>query len=708
MKKNIKKMTAMLSVVALSAGMFTACGKSEVKTAAAESLGQKTIVSEEVKSTSSAKIEKIYVIKDADGSTQKVIVNDWLKNGDASSSLSDITNLTNIKLTKGDGSFSQAGDKVTFDAKGYDVYYQGETDKETPVDVKISYELDGKKLGAADLKNVSGHLKMTFEYTNNTGKKTEGEDGHIIYQPYLMISGTYFDAARANNVTVSSGSVVNDGLRIICYGVGFPGLGESLGVDELVDKYNETAAEDDKLTFEVPEEVVIEADVTNFDAPVTLTVAKGDLLGLLDLDKIDTADALKEKLDTLTDGMNKLCEGADKLNGGLKELNTGKGKLEDGIKQLNSGSKELSKGLKDASAGSKTLYNGTVSLSDGAVALLNGIAQAKKGSDDLNNGTKQLYAGAVTLTNNNKNLVAGSENLAAGIKLLNDSLNGEASKKGITELVNGSKNLADGLAQMDGSLDMMMAGYSYGSGDVAALIAGLEATIAAGGLDPQSEYLVKQLIATYKSLYDNTASVSTATKTMSAGAKGLNQGIVTVAGSLNQAADGINSLYLGAGQLNQAIKVYTDGVDTLKNGIKQADEGAYKLSRGLNDLMAGAKKLDAGAKELKNGAYSLSDGLAKLDAGADKLSSGMNDLEAGMKTLSDGIEALLTGSSDLKDGLVKVNEEGISKISELVNNDLVKYTNRLKAIKEYSDQTGPFTGCAEGMDYESIYIFKTE
>ena len=69
----------------------------------------------------SDKEETVYVIADAEGSTQSVIVSDWLKNNDGDSELSDSSRLSDIENTKGDESFTQDGEDLTWQADGNDI-----------------------------------------------------------------------------------------------------------------------------------------------------------------------------------------------------------------------------------------------------------------------------------------------------------------------------------------------------------------------------------------------------------------------------------------------------------------------------------------------------------------------------------------------------------------------------------------------------------
>ena len=104
-----------------------------------------------------SKQESVYVNAGADGSTSQITVTNWLKDsGAVSGKLEDSTNLTDIKNVKGNETFSQNGQSISWDTSDQDIYYQGKATAELPVSLKISYKLDGKELEAKDLVGKSG------------------------------------------------------------------------------------------------------------------------------------------------------------------------------------------------------------------------------------------------------------------------------------------------------------------------------------------------------------------------------------------------------------------------------------------------------------------------------------------------------------------------------------------------------------------------
>ena len=173
-----KKGIAVFMAVTLAAASFTTgCGNINVadKTVASASESRddekllENSLTEKLHSSSAGKTETVYIIKNADGENSETIVSEWLKNPDGKASLSDVSELKDIEVVKGNATYTDmGGGKIEWNTDGSDVYYRGSTDKELPVDVELSYKLDGKEVKASELEGASGHLEITFNYRNNT------------------------------------------------------------------------------------------------------------------------------------------------------------------------------------------------------------------------------------------------------------------------------------------------------------------------------------------------------------------------------------------------------------------------------------------------------------------------------------------------------------------------------------------------------------
>ena len=80
-----------------------------------------------VDSAAPEKEETVYVNMDASGNVEKITVSDWLKNAAGSAELSDSSSLSDIKNVKGDETFTQDGEKLTWQADGLpDIYIKKE------------------------------------------------------------------------------------------------------------------------------------------------------------------------------------------------------------------------------------------------------------------------------------------------------------------------------------------------------------------------------------------------------------------------------------------------------------------------------------------------------------------------------------------------------------------------------------------------------
>ena len=115
-------------------------------------------------SSSAGKTETVYVLMNADGEESSVIVSEQLKNKDGSAEVTDSTELKDIVNVKGYGDYTQNDDgTITWDAAGSDVFYQGSTDKELPLEVNISYELNGEAVSAEQIAGADGHVSIILD-----------------------------------------------------------------------------------------------------------------------------------------------------------------------------------------------------------------------------------------------------------------------------------------------------------------------------------------------------------------------------------------------------------------------------------------------------------------------------------------------------------------------------------------------------------------
>lgn len=315
------------------------------------------------------KEETVYVIADNTGKEQKIIVSDHLINNDDKDTLEDASTLKDIENVKGDETFTQSGNKVTWQADGNDIFYQGTSESELPVTQKLTYYLDGKEVTPEELAGKSGEVTIRFDYTNNQ-KVTAEIDGkdEDIYVPFMAVSGMIL-GDEFSDIEVENGKVISDGSNNVVVGYALPGLKESLNVKD--------SDFDGDVT--IPDYVEVKAKVENFKLDTTMTVvmnatnfisADGDN----DTSKLDEVfDTLTDAMDQLTDGSAELADGVDTLKSKMGDFKDGVGTLQSGVHAYTDGAGKIASGITQLSDSIPTLSNGVGTLNSSAATIADGV-----------------------------------------------------------------------------------------------------------------------------------------------------------------------------------------------------------------------------------------------------------------------------------------------------------------------------------------------
>lgn len=662
------------------------------------------------------KEETVYVNADATGNSDEVTVSDWLKNsGSVSGNLTDESILKEIKNVKGDETFTENGDQLTWNTAGEDIYYQGTTDKELPVSVKLTYFLDGKEVKADELKGKSGHLKIQVQYTNNE-KKTVTVDGkeEEVYTPFVMMTGMILPNETFSNVTIDNGKVISDGSRNIVVGFGIPGLKDSLDLDEETTK----EAEDKGVT--IPENFEMEADVTDFTMSSTFTVALTDLLDDMDMDNIIDVDSLKDSLNeledaalelvsgsgtladgasTLADGVSSYTAGADELNAGIQKYLGSNGELNGSVTEYVNGVGKVVKGVKDYTSGTNALANGVISYVAGEQKIAAGAAQLSQ----LSKGLEQVQTAVDTLSKAadgkgeaTDDLVIAANQLAAGTKQLQAVLGSEEVTALLTQ-VNGMVTTGNELISATESLSAsLQTGIATPVANIAAALTGMETQLNAintqlGTLQSDCETAVADVnakITDYNTKVDAAQAAANTSKTQIANAISALQvqlnattdesvrdqisTAITALQNAQTAADGLNNVQK-ASAITVSVPTFdlsaiTSGAATLQTNLKTFKETAAALQQQLPEMQ---KKLDAiaAAKDSLP-----SDSISQLTASVTQLNQGMQGLNTGLGTLSGGLGQLNTsvqaqfptaiqGITELNGGFMQLGSYNTSLLS---------------------------------------------
>ena len=342
----------------------------------ADDIADKLMDSVSLKDNDADKDESVYLISDANGNVNKTIVVDHLKNKDKKDTLEDASNLSDIENVKGKEKFTQSGDKLTWQAGGKDIYYQGTATEEPPVTQKVTYYLDGKEISPEDLAGKSGKVKIRFDYTNTTSyTETVNGEKQTVSVPFAAITGLVLGDGFENIEVTNGKAEVSDSSSVVL-GYALPGLKNSLGIKD----------KDLDGDVNIPEYMEMTADVKNFSMPAAMTFVV-NASDYVSTDGIDTSDLddmindLKDASTRLQDGSKTLAEGTDTLTDGLSTLQSklgtfasGVGTLQSGLKTYTDGVSTLSGGLNKLNSNVPTLSNGITTLNSSAKSLNDGVA----------------------------------------------------------------------------------------------------------------------------------------------------------------------------------------------------------------------------------------------------------------------------------------------------------------------------------------------
>lgn len=551
------------SLVLVSATSLTGCS-TDTKTATTASDADKS--------------ETVYVKADASGTIHEIKVQTDLKNNGTSKEIKDFSTLKDIKNTKGNESFTQSSDgTITWENKGEDIHYEGTSTEELPVNVKISYTLDGKSIQPEDLSGKSGKLGIRFDYKNTTEENVtiNGEE-MTSPVPFAVISAMILPEDTASNIQVTNGKIFTMNDQSVVVGYACPGLKDSL---KLAD-YEPT--ED----ISIPESVEVTADVTDFEMDFTATVVSSSLFEDLEEDSFDDMEDTADSLQELGDASGKLADGAAQLLGGASTYQTYLGQYVDGVSQLAEGTDTLDDGVTALNENSGKLVAGASSLQNGLEQLDSvdsSLAEAKSSFASVNWDTLKS---SITEDAKEQSKTAATDAVQSAIDQIvsetaSDSELSEESKNAVNDKMSQLKNeINDTIASaIDQNLDL-----SSSTTDIDQLKSATEGTL--------------------NSLTELIASCHTTLDQMSSGA-----------GSFAEAMQSLSSLSETLKTLQNSLSALSAGSLQLTQGLTSFQQGISQLSEGSSTLSQGATKLGTAGKELKEGYTTLAQGISSLSEG---------------------------------------------------------------------------------------------
>ena len=723
----MKRTTMKATALAISAAVLLGLGSSPVfakntKTAAAAPAVTASAAA------SCAKDETVYVLSGPDGSRQQVIVSDWLQNTNQAAVLRDVSSLSGIQNVKGMETYTAGKDgALLWQADGADIYYQGTSDQTLPVDLKISYTLDGKAVTPEQLAGQSGNVTIRFDYHNNTSKNVKiGGKTESLPIPFLMISGVMLDTAHFRNVTVKNGKAENLGNQIAVVGFALPGMQEALQLD--------------RKALELPDYLEITADAEDFRLETTMTIATTAPFRELGTKKLENMD-LKDQAATLTGGVQQLLDGSGQLYDGLNTLLEQSGALVDGVDQLAAGSVKLQ-------AGVDALSGGASQLQSGASSLASGLSTLDSNSGALNDGARQVFNSLLSMAQEQIS-AAGldipsltidnyADVLGQVIGSLDENAVYQAALEQVTAAVNARRGEVEAavtpvvrqkveaevrIQVTAGVREKVTAAVEEQEGKIRALVifksTGLtpklyEAAVEAGLISEEKQQAIEEAIAAAKAAevekqmgskkIQATIDSITAEKTDEQMQTPEIQAVI--AENVDIQIEKLIAEAMASEEVQQKLEAAAEGAQAII-GLKASLDSYNSFYLGLLTYTGGVSTAAAGAEQLSGGIDTLKSGADALKDGAEALGGGISAMQNKTPALVDGVTALRDGAGAMKDGLNKLMAEGIQKIADLAEEDLDRLSGRLTAAVEAARDYDSFSGLNADAEGTVKFIYKT-
>ena len=517
--------------------------------------------------SSFSKSETVYAVMNGDGSIKSTTVSEHLYSASGLANITDKTTLTDIQNTESDAEFTQNGEELVWNTNDTDVYYKGNTDKALPIDVKVTYALDGQEAALEDIIGKSGHLTVTVNLKNNETDtvNVNGKDRTIV-TPLITAVGVILGGDAAN-VTAEHGMIESAAKSSVAAFVTLPGVKDSLS-GLLPDEVN-------SIEDYLQDTVTVEADVEDFTCPQVMVACATSTAALGTSNVFDLSS-----INDLTDGIN--------------QLNDAMSQLMDGASQLVDGTSQLAGGVLALLDGANTLNNGAAALDDGLGQLTNGLDTLSANNAALNAGAQQVADGV--LASANKTLKEGGlidenmtwsnyEAVIDNILTMNDKTLAAGRKKMVRTIWEQAPSFKD--SQLDLALYLSATKTNHDLEAALKLMQNFDASMLTGALEMVTNADAKNTAkAELKYQVENSQDMADvrALKTSLSQIQFFVSSVNQYTAGVQTAADGAHSAKDGSAQLAAGTKTLYDGVNTLNTGAGQLNDGAGRLNDGLNQF----------------------------------------------------------------------------------------------------------------------------
>ncbi len=553
--------------------------------------------------------------------------------------------------------------------KGADIHYEGTSTEELPINVKISYTLDGKSIQPEDLSGKSGKLGIRFDYENTTEENvTVNGEEMTSPVPFAVISAMILPEDTASNIQVTNGKIFTINDQSVVVGYACPGLKDSLKLTD----YEPT--ED----ISIPESVEVTADVTDFEMDFTATVVSSGLFEDLEEDSFDDMEDAADSLQELGDASGKLADGAAQLLGGASTYQSYLGQYVDGVSQLAEGTDTLDDGVTALNENSGKLVSGASSLQTGLEQLNSALCQICTDSGSLPSA-ETLSALQEQIKSLGQQLDYVDSSLAEA-KSSFASVNWDTLKSSITEdAKEQSKTAATDAVQ-------------------SAINQIVSETASDSELSEESKNAVNDKMSQLKNeINDTIASAIDQNLDLPSSSTDIDQLKSATEGTLNSLTELITSCHTTLDQMSSGAGSFTEAMQSLSS-----------LSETLKTLQSSLSALSAGSLQLTQGLTSFQQGISQLSEGSSTLSQGATKLGTAGKELKEGYTTLAQGISSLSEGLTLFDKEGIQELEKLGGDDLKNLSKRMKAVKEADAEYDNYGGKLEEQTGDVRFIIETD
>lgn len=685
MKKNVKAVTCVaLSMLLVNSGMVLYAKDDET-----------------------VKDETVYAMLNSDGSVDQEIVSSWLHNDNGIRNIKEQLDLSNVKNVKSDEKPEVSGKTYTWNADSNDIYYEGTSTKTLPVQVRVTYKLDGKEISGKDLIGKSGKLEIHISLKNTQSKTVNVNGRQTRIHPFYMGAGVLdLSTDHFSNVKCENGKVLSEGNNTMVAFISVPGLQDTL------ESCGVTGAKE----LPMQDDITITCEAKDFElGPIMFAMTPE-----VPVDKLKDINSM----DDLTKGLDELTNASAQLLNGTSQLSEGTATFQGKMQELVNGVPTLTNGVSALKNGTQELVSGSTRLYSGLQDLHTGMNQAKEGTAKLNKATDGLGTLVSGVDEINTNMQALAKGLQDGSNELNASLSDEM-----------LKNLTDGLGNVSALQEMFEKDQQHvaqAAADLEAALTSTDVDNAAGKLGETAEYLKKKAFNDKGEVVD--AEAAQALKSLkSADDYLLNYKTQATASAVNLQKQltqlqtdsanlkNLSDMAASAAEMLPKLSSFKASLNTASQGAQQLARGTQQLSEkssSLLELKKGISTLDSsmttavgGISELYKGGQALVSGLQRVDQGAGALQSGSATIGNGAQQLYDASTLLKDKTEELHAGMSKFKTTGIDEMQKQVSLSLDDVT-QLLAIKDEivkeAEQEHTFSGAPKNSESKVKYIYKTE